>query len=289
MTTLTDIAESARGEVVGYTATVEPTTFVRTQVSDSALTVSVVNASGFSRGIVEVGSELMMVSEVDRDAGVLTLESLGARGIRGTQATTHAVGERVVMSPVIPMSRALSSVQEALRADSGLFAVTQFQFDSNPPKSSYTLPDEFRTVLSVQWLPPGDSEEWLPLRRWTADRYSQALQLGEFPTPGRPVRVTYTTDPTVPDVSADFADTGLPESCVDVIRWSAAWRLASFMEPFNVAAVRAEANAMAAQNTPQSRLRIAQYFYGLYQQRLSDEVRSLQERYPIRQHWSGNW
>lgn len=289
MPTIAEVAESARSEVVGHTATVEPVTYVLNTVSATALVVPVVSAAGFSRGIVEVGSELLMVAEVDRDANTLTLKSLAGRGIRGTTAVQHLAGEEVTMSPVIPRKKAQDAVREALRADAGLFAVAEYQFDSAPPRSSYPLPEEFRTVLSVQWFPPDASQEWLPLTRWTADRYSQSLTLGQLPIPGSPIRVTYTTDPAVPALDEEFSETGLPESCVDVIRWSAAWRLASFMEPFNVAAVRAEANAMAAQNTPQSRLRVAQYFYNIYQQRLAEEVKNLQDRYPIRVHWSGNY
>lgn len=288
MTTLSDIAEAARAEVYGYTVTQEPVTYLTAPLPEDGLAISVVTANGFSRGIVQVDSELLMVEAVDRPSNTMHLTSLNGRGIRSTSSSSHPIGATVTMSPVIPKAMAQEAVAEALRADSGLFAVSQIVFPYVSTRNSYPLPSDFREVLSLQWLPPGPDLVWQPIRRWSADRYSGALLVGEAPVPGHSVRVTYSKDPIVPDhMSADFTDTGLPYSCVDVIRWSAAWRLVSFLEPYTVVTRSAESDARDRQNGTGNKLRAAQYLLGMYQTRLDEEVRNLQRMYPSRVHFSG--
>jgi hypothetical protein len=150
------------------------------------------------------------------------------------------------------------------------------------------MPAGVRDVLSVQWLPPGPDVVWHPIRRYTADRFSRSIVLGESPVQGHSVKVTYSSDPVVPpSFSSDFSATGLPGSCYDVIRWSAAWRLVSFMEPYNLAGIRAEGDAMKKPETPGSRVRVAQYFYQMFVQREQEELLNLHQKYPARQHWGG--
>jgi hypothetical protein len=106
--------------------------------------------------------------------------------------------------------------------------------------------------------------------------------------PGCDIKVTYAADPTVPLQSEDFSLSGLPASCSDVIRLGAIWRIVSFLEPYGLLAKSAEMEAMDRQKTPGNRLRVSQYYYGLYQQRLAQEVASLQSDNPIRVSF-GTW
>jgi len=287
MSTLGQLAEAARSEVYGYTATIEPTTYLSGVLPSTADKVYVVSAAQFSRGIVEVGDELLMIDEVDRDNDILSLSSVKGRGILSTTAQSWPVGTKVTMSPMIPVHAARRAISEALRADSGLFVVKEATFTYVAAQSAYTLPADWENVLSVQWKAIGPSEVWVPVRRWTADRFSDSLVLGESPVPGQTVRVRYSTQPTVGGPDDDFSVTGLPTACEDVIRWSAAWRLSSMLEPFNLGPVRAEAATAVKPDSPSSRLRVAQYFYQMYQQRLMEEVRSLQNRWPVRVHFTG--
>jgi hypothetical protein len=287
MPTLAEIATAARAEVYGFTTTQEPTTYLTETLGPTGLVVKVVNAGGFSRGIVGVGDELALVDAVDRTANTLTLTSVSGRGIRGTEPDSHQVGATVVMSPVIPTKNAKDAVVEALRADSGLFAVSEVVFPYQSTVNAYPLPEDFREVLAVQWLPPGPDRVWQPIRRWNTDRYSRSLILGEAPIPGRSIRVVYSVNPVIPDFDSDFADTGLPASCADVIRWSAAWRLTSFLEPYLIVTRSAESDARDRANGSGSKLRASQYILGMYQTRLAEEVNNLQRMYPTRVHWSG--
>lgn len=287
MTTLAEIAEAARAEVYGYTTTQEPTTYLAADFAHDDLEATVVSAAGFSRGIVQIDGELMMVDGVDRGKNTLILASASGRGIRATDVDSHPVGATVTMSPVIPFRKAQDAVKEALQADSGLFAVAEITFPYVATQNSYALPLDYREVLNVAWLPPGPDLTWHPIKRWNADRYSRFLVMGEAPVPGYPVKVTFTTDPHVPELDEDFSETGLPASCVDVIRWSAAWRLTAFLEPYNVVTRSAESDARDRQNGTGNKTQASQFMYGLYRQRLAEEVTNLQRQWPTRVHFVG--
>lgn len=284
-----DLIDGAMSDVLGHAQTVDVTTFLADPLSESGLTVSVLNASQFSRGIVQVDDELMLVSEVDKTSNTLALRYATARGLRGSGATTHAVGALVTMSPSVPRFRAVEAVAETLRSSSGLFRVSSQEFPYESARAGYAMPDDAKDVLSVTWLPPGPQGDWFPVRRWTWDQHNRQVVLGEPITSGRTVRVVYSADPLIPGQDEDFSETGLPQSCSDVIRFGAAWRLMSFVEPHNLMVARAEAEAMDRGKTPGSRVRVAQYLYGMYQQRLQEEVSDLQRRYPIRQHFAGRY
>jgi hypothetical protein len=176
---------------------------------------------------------------------------------------------------------------EALRANSGLFTVAEIVFPYRSTVNAYALPSDCKDVLNVAWLPPGPDKVWHPIRRWSADRYSRLLVLGEAPVAGHNVRVTFSTDPTVPGMGEDFSETGLPDSCIDVIRWSAAWRMTAFLEPYSIVTRSAESDARDRQNGTGNKLRASQYLYGLYQQRLAEEIASLQQMWPVKMHWVG--
>ena len=179
-------------------------------------------------------------------------------------------------------------MEEAIRGASGLFRVTSMTVPAVATQTAYPVPAEAKHILNAQWYPPGPSDEWLSLRRYRHDKYAQQILIHDGVSHGSDIRVTYAADPLVPTQSQDFSLTGLPDSCADVIRLGAIWRIVSFLEPYNLLAKSAEMEAMDRQKTPGTRMRVSQYYYGLYQQRLMQEVQSLQSAYPIRVSF-GTW
>lgn len=288
MVAMSNITDAALAEAYGYAQTVDTTTYLSAAINATDLVITVADAGRFSRGMVQVGDELLMVDEVDRTANTLTVGSVAGRGIRGTAADSHAIGDLVTMSPSIPRHQAVVAVEEAIRGADGLFRVAEVDIVAQSAQSAYTLPGEAKSILNAQWLPPGPSDEWLALRRYRHDKYSGQIIVHDNPLPGRTIKVTYTADPLVPTQAQDFSVSGLPDSCSDVIRLGAIWRIVSFLEPYNLLAKSAEMEAMDRQKTPGNRLRVSQYYYGLYQQRLMQEIGSLQSDYPIRVTF-GTW
>jgi hypothetical protein len=284
MTTMSDLVDAVLGEVYGYTATIDTTSYLTTAVDADDLTLTIASAANFSRGIVQVGDELLIVAEADRTAGTLTVGTASGRGIRGTTAASHAAGDVVTMSPSVPRFQAINAVNETLRSSGGLFAVQSAQVVYDPAQYAYEVPDGVRDVLDVVWMPPTGGQ-WLPVRRWSHDRFQSKVAIGSAIPPGLTIQISYSRDPSVPKLSQDFTETGLPDSCLDVIRFGAAWRVSAFFEPVSLLSQSAEADALKRGAYPTSRLKVSQYYYQLYSQRLSDEVRALQARYPIRTHY----
>ncbi len=282
--TIGDLVDAALSEVYGHTQLIDAESYLLADVTADALTLTVASAAEFSRGIVQVGDELLMVDTVDRDNGILGLGSVACRGIRGTTAAAHSLGDRVTMSPSIPRSAGVRAVEETLRASSGLFAVGSTTLTYQAGTMGYAIPATARTVLSVSWWPPtGDA--WQPIRRWTHDKISNLLVIAEAIIPLSSVKVTYATTPTVPTQGQDFSVTGLPDSCIDVIRLGAAWRLVNFLEPASLLSQGAEPDVMKRQQQGGLRVRVGQYLFQAYRARLEEEVRDLQDRYPISVHW----
>lgn len=289
MTLIRDVVDAALSEVYGEAQTVDTTTFLTEDLAADGLVVPVADATGFSRGMVQVDDELMLVSDVDREADTLTMAYPTARGVRATAITAHPVGALVTMAPSIPRYRAVRAVEEAITSSPGLYQVKQAAFPMQASRMGYPLPNEAEDILQVTWLPSGPTRDWLPMRRWTHDKFNHDIVVGDVVEPGREIRVEYTAQPVAPAQDQDFSFSGLPDTCIDVIRFGAAWRMLSFIEPYNLLARSAEAEAMERAKTPQSRLRIAQYLYGIYQQRLSEEVQTLNSKHPARVHYVGRW
>ena len=285
MATLGTLVDSVISEVYGYTATVDPSTYLTVAVDTSAQQFSVASVANFSRGIVQIGDELILIDSVDRDANVLYAGDIRGRGIRGSTVSAHPAGELVLMSPTIPRWAAIKAVRDTLSASSGLFAVQTVTFPFLAVQATYDLPQDTQDVLAVQWLPPGPSGKWITITRWTFDRVGNQIVIGSPVQPGRTVRVLVAKAPVFTALDQEFTTTGLPASCAEVIRLGAAWRVVSFLEPFALMPQSAEADAMDRQTTPGSRIRVAQYFAQMYQLRLTEEINELQRRYPTRIHY----
>jgi hypothetical protein len=284
VTTIRQLTDAALAEVAGYSSTQDVTTALASPISADDLTITVSSAANFSRGWVQIGDELLLADSVNKSANTITLLSTAARGVQGTTATSHALGDTVTMAPTIPRMAAVRAVEDTIRSSSGLFGVgsTTLSYDTNI--TGYTIPSTAEDILDVSWFPPGPLEQWLVVRRWRFDRYNHQVILGEALTRGAPVKVSYSIPPVVPTADQEFSVTGLPDSCMDVIRLGAAWRMSSLLEPRSLTPQSAEARAMT-RGAGTNRARLSQYLYSAYRQRLDDEIRNLQDRYPIRVHW----
>ena len=282
--TIGDLVDATLAEVYGHTQVVDAESYLTADLAADGLSLTVASAAEFSRGLVQVGDEMIVVDTVDRTNGILGLGSASCRGVRGTTAAAHVTGDRVTMSPSVPRSAAVRAVEETLRASSGLFAVASTTLTYVAAQMGYAIPSAARTVLAVSWYPTTGAA-WVPVRRWTHDKVSNLLVIAELLQPGADVKVTYTATPTVPTQAQDFSVTGLPDSCIDVIRLGAAWRLTNFLEPASLLSQGAEPDALKRQNQGGLRIRVGQYLYQAYRARLEEEVRALQDDYPITVHW----
>jgi hypothetical protein len=304
-TTLSNLIDEVLINLAGYTYQQERTTYLKTAVttttssSTSPTILSLGSTESVGKGIVEIGEELMWIDTFDRVANTATVSPYG-RGYLGTTASTHAVDSKVTISPVFPRNSVKKAINDTIRSTgSSMFAVKSTTFTYEAPVTTYDIYDGYTisNVLSIMWQSVGPSEEWIPVRRWSwdskadataFDTNAQTITIGDYITPGRTVKVVYATDaePFTTD-SQDFAtQTGLPESCKDVIVLGAAYRLLTYLDPARAAQISPQADETDSKRPFGASNTATKQLYALYTQRLKEETSRQQNQYPIRVHYS---
>lgn len=296
MPTFNQLVDSTLMYMYGMTTHQDQETYLTSAVNSADLVLSVDDPSMMSRGIVEVGTEMMQVNSVDVTAGTITVAPYG-RGYRGTTASSHTENTRVVATPLIPRSMAANAINETIRSVyPDLFAVGSTTIAFNPAVSTYAMPADALDILSLSWQTVGPSKEWQPIRRWRVDKHADTtafptgvtVSIYDGITPGRNVRVVYTKQPTgLTNLSDDFASvTGLPESTVDVIRYGSVYRMSPFFDAPHLAGITAEADFAANIRPIGSASTFGKYVLQLYQVRLTEESRKLNSVFPVRSHYT---
>lgn len=303
-TTLSNLIDEVLINLAGYTFQQDRATHLTsavTTVSSSSTSPTILyigSVDNFGKGAVEIDEELMWVDSVDRVSNTATVAPWG-RGYLGTTAATHTADSRVTISPTFPRYVVKRAINDTIRAmGASIFAAKTTTFTYNAARTTYDFNDlNIQNVLSLMWQEVGPSQEWIPVRRWswdsTADATAfganaQTITIGDYITPGRTVKVVYATDPvSFTSNSEDFAtQTGLPESCKDVVVVGAAYRLLAYLDPARAAQVSPQADETDSKRPYGASQTATRQLLGLYQQRLAEEVQRQQTAYPIRIHYS---
>lgn len=292
MASFDDYLEATALFLSGFTTNQDQVTHLTNPVTTTDLTITVANGPVVQPGLIEINSELMWVQSVT--GNVATIAPFG-RGYRGTTATIHSVGNRVTVAPVIPRAMIERAVNDSIRAVyPALFGVSTAQFTFVAAQDTYPLPAGAVNVLSVTWDTVGPTEEWLPVRRWTVNPnaatsdFATGVSLSVFDpiTPGRNVKVVYSHVPTPLSGDDDFTDSGLRDSCQDLIQFAAAARLVPWFEVGQSPGVSAEGNYVAAMGRQPGAASLARYLTQMYQMRQAEEANALQSLYPVRSHYT---
>ena len=121
---------------------------------------------------------------------------------------------------------------------------------------------------------------------------------GEFTVVAVPTTTTFTYAKTASNVTSaavsptgkvgiTFADkTGLPESCKDLVILGATYRLLSNLDPARASMVSPQADETDSKRPYGSSQSLTKQVYALFNQRLNEEIRNQQDKYPIRVHYS---
>lgn len=296
MTTFTELTDTTLMYLYGFTTLQDQATYLTADVSSSATTLPLAESATMSRGIAEIGDELIWVDSVDTTALTATVPPYG-RGYRGTTAAAHTSGTRVVSSPLFPRTLVKKAINEAIQAVfPSLYGVSSTSFVYNPAVSTYALPAGAKDVLAVSWDSIGPSLEWLPLRRWRVDKNADTtdfatgatISLYDAVVPGRRVKVTYTHTPTPLSGASDVFTTvtGLPSSCEDVVRLGAAYRMVPFFDAPHLSGMSAEADFAANMRPVGGASSLGRYLLQNYQLRLQEEADRLHSLYPARSHYT---
>lgn len=288
--------ESLIDEVVhnlgGFTQLTDAMTTLNAAVAPGDTTLTVVDARSFSQGVAEIGTELLYITDVDVAANTLSLPAWG-RGFRGTTAESHAAGERVTMSPAWPRATVAREINNVIRSlYPWLYAVKKATLTPESTEYAYPLPTDCVRVIDVKWRVPGTRRAWERIRHWDYDLAAdvddfpsgKAVELfsGEVPTASE-VQVTYAAKPQpLAGLASAFTESGLDESVKDLVVVGTAARLAPYLDASRLPVQAAAADELDQPRQFGSAADLAREFRQTFNQRLLEEQKSLQDRYPLR-------
>ena len=298
MATFGSMTDEVARKLAGFTLRQDRQTHLTATLSATATSITVASAQNISSGVIQIDDELIYVDSYDRLTGVLSIPPYG-RGYNGTSSATHQNGARVIVSPTFPSVDIKDAINETLLATfPDLYTTGTHTFSFSPAQSTYPLPDEVETVLGLSYETTGPSKEWVPVRGWRVDPMANtdtfnsrnSITLYSGVESGRTVQVSYSAAPAVMDANDDDFEivTGLPASCKDVIILGAAARLASFIDPGRLTFGSAESDQQSqiAGRSYGAGTNASKYLLALYDKRLSEEARKLNDRNPIRIHFT---
>ena len=297
--TFAQMVDEVRANLSGYTLRQDRITNLTNSggITTSELAIKIGNSENLAKGIIEIDDELIWVNSFDK--ANLTLNAIAGfgRGYGGTTPAPHAQNSMVTLTPTFPRVNVKKAINDTINSlYPKLFAVNYTTFTFNAAQIAYKLPDDARDVLYVSWQTVGPSKEWLPVNRWRIDRMAnvaafdttKTVNIYEKIQPGRTVQVYYSTIPNdLTNNTDDFASvTGLPESSRDVVTLGAAYRLLSYLDTGRINLSSAEADINDNKLPSTAGASASKYVFALYQQRLLEESNKLQDRFPIRTHYT---
>ena len=297
MATFNEMVNEVKTNLQGYTLKQDRLTYLNAAITSVSTNMVVGSSSNLAKGTIEIDDELIWIDNFVTASNTLNVAPGFGRGYQGSTPTSHAQYSQVTLSPSFPRISIKKAINDTINSlYPRLWAVDSFTFTFNASQTTYALPDDLEQILFISWQTTGSSKEWLPVNRWRADgmanistfNSTNTINIYENIQPGRTVQVYYTTTPdTLENNSDDFADvTGLPESSQDVVTLGAAYKLLSFIDSGRISLTSAESDLADSKIPSGAGANNSRYIYALYQQRLNEEALKLQDKFPIRLHYT---
>ena len=299
MPTLNEMIDDVRGSLQGYTLRQDRITYVGNpsgiNTTDTEITVG--SSSNLAKGVIEIDDELIWIDSFDKANNVLNVIPGFGRGFQGTNPAPHSQYAQVTLAPTFPRVNIKKAINDTINSlFPKLWATSSTTFTFNASQTTYPLPDDLESIIYMSWQTTGSSLEWLPINRWRADpmantaafNTTNTVNIYENIQPGRTVQVYYTTTPNTLDSSTDdFADvTGLPDTCADVVTLGAAYKLLSYLDAGRINLTSAESDLNDSKLPSTAGVSASRYIFALYNQRLNEEALKLQDKFPIRIHYT---
>jgi len=297
MPTLNEMIDEVRSSLAGYTLRQDRITYLTAAVNTTDLALTIGSSANLAKGIIEVDDELIWVDNFNQSTSVLNAAPGFGRGYQGTSPAPHSQYAQVTLAPTFPRLMIKKAINDVINSFyPKLWSVASTTFTFNASQTTYPLPDDVESILYMSWQTTGSSLEWLPINRWRADpmaniatfNTTNTVNIYENIQPGRTVQVYYTTEPNTLDSNTDdYADvTGLPASSAEVAILGASYKLLSYLDAGRINLSSAEADLNDTKISSSAGVASSRYIYALYQQRLNEEALKLQDRYPIRIHYT---
>jgi hypothetical protein len=295
MSTFAQLADRVEAVLHGYTENTEPASWLVSNATSTATTMSVYDASVIGRGYVQIDDEIVFVNSTDNVANTLTIAPWG-RAQRGTTAAAHNQNAKVTMAPLFPRQEIKNAINNTIDAMYPMvFAIGTYDFDYIAAQYSYEIPAAVQNVLSVTYSIVGPTKEWFPARGWQLDRTAdsdafattKSLSIYSGIIPGQTIHVVYSKRPTL--LTSDNQEyetvTGFPSYSEDVVVYGAAFRMISFLDPSRLGPQSAAADILDGVRPNGSGQNASRFLYNIYQQRLNEVANNQRRQYPIRSHY----
>ena len=297
MPTLSDMIDEVRASLAGYTLRQDRITYLTTAITSTDTAMIIGSSSNLAKGIIEIDDELIWIDNFDQGSSTLNAAPGFGRGYQNTPASPHAQYAQITLTPTFPRTIIKKAINDTINSlYPKLWSVASTTFTFNASQTTYALPDDLESILYMSWQTTGSSQEWLPINRWRADQMANVATFNTQNTvnlydniqPGRTVQVWYTTTPnTLDNGTDDYADvTGLPASSVEVVILGASYKLLSYVDAGRINLSSAEADLNDTKIPSTAGVSASRYIFALYQQRLNEEALKLQDKYPIRIHYT---
>lgn len=303
MPTLNEMIDEVKTNLQGYSLRQDRITYVNNTagLTTTSLQIQSGSSDNLAKGLIEIEDELIWIDSFDKTSSSLNVMGAAAnpigRGFQGTTPSPHARYAQITLSPTFPRISIKKAINDTINSYyPKLWAISSTTFTFNASQTTYALPDDCEQILYMSWQTTGSSQEWLPINRWRIDPMASAATFNTNVTvniydniqPGRTVQVWYTTEPNTLDNSTDdYADvTGLPDSSADVTILGACYKLLSFLDSGRINLSSAEADLNDSKMPYNSGTSASRYVFALYQQRLQEEALKLQDKFPIRIHYT---
>lgn len=307
MTTLLDMIDEVSMNLSGYTLQQDRATHITANVPATTSTIaapinlSLASTDSVGKGIVEIDEELFWIDNYDRVGNTATIAPYG-RAYLGTTLAAHTAGTKVTIAPTFPRFVIKRAINDTIKAiGSSIFAANKTTITSNLATSAFRLPAtgdslNIRSILAVAYEAIGPSKEWIPIRNYrfdgnansTAFTSEQTISIYDMITSGRTIQVVYSTDPVpfTSNTEVFTTQTGLPESCKDLVVLGATYRLLSNLDPARASMISPQADETDSKRPYGSSQSLTKQVYALFNQRLNEEIKNQQDKYPIRVHYS---
>ena len=299
MATFAEMVDEVRSNLAGYTLRQDRITYLANPGGINSTDTSIIigSADNLAKGIIEIDNEMMWIDSFNVSNNTLNVIPGFGRGYNGTTPSPHAQNAQITLTPTFPRTIVEQAINDTINSFyPKLFSTQSTVFTFNAAQVAYPLPSQARDALYISWQTVGPSKEWLPVNRWRIDRMANVAAFDTTATvniyekimPGRNVQVWYSAIPnTLTNANDDFsAVTGLPESCRDVVTLGACYRLLSYVDSGRINLTSAEADLADAKLPSTAGASSSKYVFALFQQRLQEEAIKMQNRYPIRVHYS---
>jgi hypothetical protein len=299
MATFAEMVDEVRSNLAGYTLRQDRITYLANPggINSTDRSIIIGSADNLAKGIIEIDNEMMWIDSFNIGNNTLNVIPGFGRGYNGTTPSPHAENAQITLTPTFPRTVVEQAINDTINSFyPKLFSTQSTVFTFNAAQVAYPLPAQARDALYISWQTVGPSREWLPVNRWRMDRMANVaafdttatVNLYEKIMPGRNVQVWYSAIPnTLTNANDNFTDvTGLPESCRDVVTLGACYRLLSYVDSGRINLTSAEADLADAKLPSTAGASSSKYVFALFQQRLQEEAIKMQNRYPIRVHYS---